>query len=554
MKKHKLIILFFIFALGAFFRFYLINRIPFGLYPDEAMNGNNALEALATNDFNVFYPENNGREGLFMNIQALSIAVFGREPWALRIVSGLFGTFTILGIFLVTRELFFRHKIKKTRASRVSIALLSSFFLATSYWHINFSRIGFRAIMVPFFTVFSLFFLLKGLRTKRTLTLVYAGIFTGLGFYSYIAYRFFIFVLAIPLLAELFLYVRQRKYKTKTEEKSDMGAISCRPCAVFLFLFITFVTALPIGLYFLRNPQDFIGRGSQISVFSTATPMKEFIASTIKTAGMFFVRGDCNWRHNFNCAPEVAWPVALFLVFGFIAIGRDFIKRKECVVPLTLVGWFIFLSFPATLTWEGIPHALRSIGMIPPVMIIAAYGAWRFIKIPLNWFEKNKTKFPDKIPQLNRIQKEVKILFSILLLFMPVAAFHTYFSVWSDRPETYNAFASDLYHLALYLDKKPADATGYIVANLPGTDVRGIPMPAQSVMFITDTFRPEQQAARHIFYVTPDHIDAIQYKKGEKIMITLLNGLDAKLVSAAGKRFPDLHATAPSDFITLQNY
>src|SRR3989344_3174657 len=77
--------------LGGFFRFYEITEIPLGLYPDEAMNGNNALEALATGDLKVFYPENNGREGLFISLQAVSIYFLGNEPWALRIVSAILG-------------------------------------------------------------------------------------------------------------------------------------------------------------------------------------------------------------------------------------------------------------------------------------------------------------------------------------------------------------------------------------------------------------------------------------------------------------------------------
>ena len=96
MKKKEITLLIMIVAIGIFFRFWHITEIPLGLYPDEAMNGNNALEALADSHFKLFYPENNGREGLFINIQALSLYFFGNVPWALRIVSALFGTLTIL--------------------------------------------------------------------------------------------------------------------------------------------------------------------------------------------------------------------------------------------------------------------------------------------------------------------------------------------------------------------------------------------------------------------------------------------------------------------------
>src|SRR3989344_5929921 len=118
MIKRKVLILAAILALGAFLRFYHITSIPPGLYPDEAMNGSNTLEVLHTGDFAVFYPDNNGREGLFINIQAIPVWLFGREAWALRIISAIFGTLTILGVYLATKELFQKNKI----------ALLAAFF------------------------------------------------------------------------------------------------------------------------------------------------------------------------------------------------------------------------------------------------------------------------------------------------------------------------------------------------------------------------------------------------------------------------------------------
>ena len=143
-----------ILIIASFFRLYNLsgtNSVPPGLYPDEAINGNNASEALDTGNFKVFYPENNGREGLFINIQAVFIKVFSNEPWVLRLPSAIIGILTVLGIYLFSATLF----------NNASIGLLSSFFTAISFWHINFSRIGFRAIMAPFLLVWALYFLIK---------------------------------------------------------------------------------------------------------------------------------------------------------------------------------------------------------------------------------------------------------------------------------------------------------------------------------------------------------------------------------------------------------
>src|SRR3989344_975385 len=359
-----------ILALGVFFRFYLITEIPLGLYPDEAMNGNNALEALVTGEFKVFYPENNGREGLFINIQALSVWFFGNEPWTLRLVSTVFGTLTILGLYLVARELFrgrsgtaaslatlgrragtTSEQSEDEQGGHVSpksalgildgredagatwIALLSSFFLSTSYWHLNFSRIGFRAIAVPFFATFALYFLLRGLRTGKISSLVLAGVAMGLGLQTYIAFRFMPFVLAIPIVWYLWQWF---KSDSNTRIHSNDTNKKCTPCAILLFLFITFVVALPIGYYFLQNPGDFLGRGGQVSIFSAESPLIEFVKSNIATLGMFFVRGDCNWRHNFNCQPELHPLVAAFFLIGLAFTIRElFSKTIHYRLPTT---------------------------------------------------------------------------------------------------------------------------------------------------------------------------------------------------------------------------
>src|SRR3989344_4118569 len=157
MKQKEIISLFIVLIIAIFLRTYHLKELPPGLYPDEAMNGSNTLEAIETGNYKVFYPENNGREGLFINLQSLSVRAFGAEPWALRLPSTIFGILTVLGLYLLGRELF-----------SARVGLLGAFLLATSFWHINFSRIGFRAIMAPFFITWALYFLLKSFNQARS--------------------------------------------------------------------------------------------------------------------------------------------------------------------------------------------------------------------------------------------------------------------------------------------------------------------------------------------------------------------------------------------------
>ncbi|MFH1246711.1 MAG: glycosyltransferase family 39 protein, partial [Candidatus Liptonbacteria bacterium] len=198
-KKTALLLLGSVLIVATFLRLYHFKNLPPGLYPDEAVNATNAVHALTTGDYRVFYPENNGREGLFMNMQALSLKFFGvYEPWSLRFPSAIIGILTVLGIFLLGRELF-----------NTQVGLFASLFAATSFWHITFSRIGFRAITAPFFLVFAIAFLLMAIRWAKEprlrnfmpyLFAVLGGLSFGLGFYSYISYR------TAPLLLIPFLF------------------------------------------------------------------------------------------------------------------------------------------------------------------------------------------------------------------------------------------------------------------------------------------------------------------------------------------------------------
>ena len=610
MKKTAIVaLLLVIIALGGFFRFFRLADTPPGLYPDEAMNGNNALEALATTNFfaqggpslgwKVFYPENNGREGLFINLQAISLWLFGNEPWALRAVSAIIGVLTILGVYLVTKELLKKQEVSSKYQGNETpvlttnyllldthaVALLSSFFLATSYWHITFSRIGFRAIMVPLITTFALYFLLKGLRTGRISSLIAAGVFAGLGFHTYIAYRIFPLVLAVPIGFSLWSWWKMRDANIRMHTNNTNK--KCTPCAVLLFIIITLAVVSPLALHFINNPEDFASRTGQISIFSAQNPLLEYVKSDLLTTGMLFIRGDCNWRHNYACRPELNPIVAFFFLVGLITAIAGLTKpqntstksqtdtmrhpeaepkeleilrftqddRNVKFVYSILLAWLVIMSFPATLTREGIPHALRSIGMIPPVMIVAGLGAYHFYEWLFLWFEKQKARAPDISKKLTRIQKELAILLLGVLLLIPIFTYRNYFVYWANRPETYFAFSTDLLHLGQYLRDLPPDVQKYVIVNMPGTEVRGLPMPAQTPMFATNTFGEEKREKRNIRYLLPAEVNnQLSVISNQPTVIALMNGMDTELKNALTARFPDFRIYAPGDFVILQNF
>lgn len=481
------------------FRFQHIQSTPPGLYPDEAMNGNNALIALETGDYKVFYPENNGREGLFINIQALFLKIFGPEPWVLRSVSATFGLLTILGLYLLVRLLF-----------NWQIASIASFYLAVSFWHVNFSRIGFRAIMIPFLIVWGLYFLWRGLRNLKFSNFALSGLFFGLGLHTYIAFRFMPFVILVFFLAYWFKIKKDYSHEKYIHLRNELLR------RFVLFFLVAFLVASPILFYFWQNPEDFLGRSGQVSVFDSDQPLKEFVKSSGLTLASFNFVGDYNWRHNISGEPLLLWIVGIFFLIGLIkSILKMFKKIREHGHPATLhillLTWFFIMLLPSVLTKEGLPHALRSIGVLPVVMIFAAEGTWWFFETLIHWYREK-----DIHPHTHPYQKEEEGRFIIgtalvlLLAAVGVIEYNNYFNNWAKRPEVRDAFSADFVEIGRQINELPKELPKYVLVNASGVSVNGIPMPAQTVMFISQTYTPEKQQEKNVFYILPGQENKIK--------------------------------------------
>ena len=487
--------------IASFLRLYHITTTPPGLYPDEAMDGNNALEVIQTGHFQSFYVEDNGREGLYVNILVFFIKALGNKPWVVRLPAAIAGIMTVLGIYFLAAELFSTEK--RSRVSGIGsrgyeIALLAAFLLATSFWHINFSRIGFRAILAPLCLTWTLYWFLKSIRgsggEKRyrhghLSSLIYAllaGIVFGAGFYTYIAYR------VSPLLFLLFIPFF-RKYPNFWKKTA-------------LFIAATAIVALPIGLYFLQHPGDFFGRTSEIAVTNSSSPIRDFAMNLVKTAGMFNFVGDGNWRHNVSGAPELWWPVGILFVIGILwgiyalwHSSRRKIQTGERDTPgnvrfaiLLVFSWLVLAAMPAAASNDGIPHALRSILMLPPAIMLAAIGGvWLYGRIAAIG---------------NRAKKVVGLIAVVFIIMVVAYAYVDYFVIWAQNPNVPGAFNADYVAIGNQINALPQTTQKYVVVNAGGVLAHGIPIPAETVMFVTDSFTTSTQLENHITYLLPDGI------------------------------------------------
>jgi hypothetical protein len=562
-NKTKYLCLAGILIVAGFFRFYHLTTTPPGLYMDEAMDGVNAQNVAQTGQYKVYYPEDNGREGLYVNILAVAFKYHllpETAPWSVRFPAAVAGFLTVLGLYFLVTELFAEDSksqnleippLSQPEADppsedkgrlggvllsekeeppltppwkggeskswlsryRYQIALLAAFFLATSFWHINFSRIGFRAILAPFCLVWTSYLLLRLFRCRSVLVScllsLVAGIFYGAGFYTYIAFRI------TPLLFLLFVpFFRKNPGFWKR---------------ALLFLFVTFLVALPIGWYYLHNPADFFGRTSQISISSSKTPITNLAKNVLATALMFNWRGDGNWRHNFAEAPELSWPTGILFLVG-IVLSLLYLFRKTGVPLLSKEGqgeippsikkeppltppwkgggrsqkfallflwlWFLLTALPEVLSNDGIPHALRSLLMVVPAMVLAAIGAlalYRLIATKLN-------------------ARWSMILAPLFIAIVIVGAYAQYFIAWAQDSNVPGSFNADYVAIGNEINALPSSTPKYVVIYAGGVIDYGLPMPIEPVLYVTDSFVPDataQKVVKNIHYLLPSEVSQI---------------------------------------------
>ncbi len=508
-------------GIAAFYRFFRLSVLPPGLNPDEAMNGNDALSSLSSGRLAVFYPENYGREGLFIWIVALSLRLFGVSVEALRIPSAICGTLTVAAVYLLASQLYCRR-----------IAVLSGLLTAVSFWHVNFSRMSLRGILVPLVMSLAFGLLLRGLRTRSVPTLLVAGALFGLGAYTYIAFR-----AAFLLLAALLLLAPRETWPAASGARCErVPGVRWWPLGAFLVA--VGIVAAPLVSYSLREPDVFSSRVRHVSILAAKDPGLALWRSSVLTGGMFFLRGDGNPRHSPQKAPVLPLAVSPFFALGVVtAVKRAAIRRRggredaSRASPLSeprraafMLLWIVIMALPAVLSGRGLPHALRSIGMLPAVFILAASG------------------LAAAGDALGRLDRRAPIAFvSCLVGIAALQGFRTYFVQWGSDPLVRMAFRQDLVEKAAYLRTLSPDSEAYLIANGRGLPVpypNGFPMAAQTLIFLLhgDCCRPAPRIACPAF-VWPSALDRLNVDPHRRNVFMLLRD-DAPEAREVPRRFP----------------
>lgn len=416
-----------IIILGAFFRFWQLHSLPPGLHPDEAANGLDVFRILEQHDYRPFYSFNGGREGLFFYLQAIGVAIFGNTTFALRVAPALLGTLAVAAIYAWAASWFGRRA-----------GLIAAFLMAVTPWAVTISRDGFRASMLELFVPLVLWLATVAFRAGRRLWFVLAGAALGLGFYTYIAWRLF----PAALVAIGFYLLIWRR-----------GFLRIWWTKIILAFVAMGVVLIPMGLYALQHPADIIGRPGGVSFtnpdLNHGQPLATLADTALKTALMFNVRGDENYRHNLGGQPLLNIFVGVMFLLGiFYSLSR--LKSLRYAALLAVFGAMLL---PEVLTAEGIPHALRAIGALAPALVLAAVGMEYLLR---RW----NAVFP--INSAARVSGSAAV--AVLLLLTAYQGYTQYFVAWANSQEIYEAYSEDSSQAAKYLNTNGFSGKRYAIA------------------------------------------------------------------------------------------
>lgn len=400
-----------IIALAAFLRLYRLDGLPPGDGHDVAQYGVDALQILG-GARPIFLASNFGREVLFSYLVALAYLFVGPGAYGIHLVSALAGIATVPAIYLAARALF--HDARD--GVLAYLPLLSALLAAVSYWHLNWSRVGLRVILVPLFAALVIFALWRGFATGRRLWFGAAGVLLGLSLYTYQAARL------LPVLVAIAFVLHGLSRRWSRADTINLLLTAALAALVFA----------PLGVYALRHPGALSERIQQAAVLQPDQPLGEQIgplASQAVTALLTYsFRGDTDPQFTIAGRPSLNPFLSIGLLAGIlIALWR--FRRSPY---LFLLAWLALMTAPAMIADQA-ATAKRYLGAFPAVIILIALG----LLLPPALMRRRAAGGG---PQTTDGRMRLASLFYILLLaggllYSAGATWRDYFIVWAADPD-----------------------------------------------------------------------------------------------------------------------
>lgn len=342
---------------SALLNLYQIDKNPPGLYIDEVSIGVNAYSILKTgkDEYGVKYPLYFRAYGeykmpFYIYLTSLSMAIFGKNEFAVRFPSAFFGILSIIAYYLLIKEIC-------EEKSRQKFALISTFLISISPWFLHFVGPGFEATVALSLFIFGCFLYIKSQKNGSIFLFTFSLICFVLTPYTYNSYK------AVTPVILFIIFV-----KSLLERKEGSRS--------FLLPFVTLIFFIPLIYIFFAGYGNM--RFFQTTVFQTAPfdAVMLFLKNYISyfSLDFLFTVGDGINRHQFvNFGLLLRWTLP-FLIGGAWILP----KITGTFFKYFILLLFIVLPIPGALALPS-PHTLRSLAMVIPYTLLISLGLLYFL-------------------------------------------------------------------------------------------------------------------------------------------------------------------------------
>lgn len=321
-------------ALVFFFRFYQTVGVPPEPFSDHAEKILDVYD-VSQGQTPIFFVRNTGREGFQMYWTLLVAKLFGTglSFVSLKLGTAILGFLTLPFVYLLGKEI-----------GGARVGILAFILTGIAYWPNVISRVGLRFPLYPLFVAATLYYLIRGLRTRNRNDFLLSGLFLGIGLHGYSAMRIVPFVV-VAIFVLYWLHSHSR------------GARRELPVWLTMLALVSMLVFLPLLRYWMDNPAEY---GFRVSTRLTGLeqpitePIPKIFLSNVWNALMMFNydNGDV-WVASVTQRPALDVISAALFLIGVVLVLVRYIRNRHWIdllllvsIPLLQMPSILSLAFP----------------------------------------------------------------------------------------------------------------------------------------------------------------------------------------------------------------
>jgi hypothetical protein len=340
-------------SLVIFFRVYQLADLPPEMVSDHAEKLLDVGDVL-NGQTSIFFPRNTGREAFQMYLTAAVARLFntGLSFMSLKIGTTLAGLVTLIYIYKLGAEI-----------SNRWVGLFSMMFAGMAYWSNIITRIALRFPLYPLFVATTLYYLIRGLRSRNRNDFLLAGLFLGIGLHGYSPFRLMPFIILVAFV----LYALHRQSARARKQAFTWLAVLA---LVSLYVF------LPLLRYSLQEPQMFsyraLTRMGSVEQPLPGPALLIFLQNLWKALIMFAWDNGEVWVLSIPHHPALDIVSAALFHLGIVLLFVRYLRQRHWIdlflllsIPLLMMPSILSLAFP-----QENPILNRTAGAIVPVFLV----------------------------------------------------------------------------------------------------------------------------------------------------------------------------------------